>query len=332
MAKLKYEFLSQYHQKYGTPLRSKLFANVAKLSRMGSAFAPVANWVQSLPVVRGLLDQRLGIDARRELLAYAGQSFETWWRTHRPDPRAGSKGEVVLFVDTFANYHEPEIAQAAVRVLEAFGYRVQAPTLRCCGRPMISKGLLREARENAEYNVLALAPLVRQGLPVIGLEPSCLITFLDEYREFRLGEAADEVAEKCWMLEDFVAHHHANDPELPFAEMARAVKVHGHCHQKAILGTTRMLRALRMVPGYEVEEIKSGCCGMAGTFGYEKEHYDLSQQIGELSVFPPVRSASPDALIVAPGTSCRHQIREATGRHPLHPAQALALALKEEAV
>ena len=332
MAKLKYEFLSQYHAKYGTPLRSKLFAHVARLSRTGSAFAPVANWVQSLPFVRGLLEQQLGIDARRTLPAYATQSFATWWRTHRPDPRAGTKGEVVLFVDTFANYHEPEIAQAAVRVLEAFGYRVHAPTLRCCGRPMISKGLLHEARANAEYNVLALAPVVRRGLPVIGLEPSCLITFLDEYREFRLGEAADEVAAQCWMLEDFLAAKHADDSELPFAATPREVRVHGHCHQKAILGTKRMLRALRMVPGYEVEEIKSGCCGMAGTFGYEKEHYDLSQQIGELSVFPPVRSAPAAALIVAPGTSCRHQIRDATGRHPVHPAQALALALREEAV
>jgi Fe-S oxidoreductase len=332
MAKLKYEFLSHYHAKYGTPLRSKLFAHVARLSRTGSAFAGVANWVQSLPFVRELLERQLGIDARRTLPGYATQRFETWWRAHSPEPRAGTKGEVVLFVDTFANYHEPEIAQAAVRVLEAFGYRIHAPALRCCGRPMISKGLLREARANAEYNVLALAPEVRRGLPVIGLEPSCLITFLDEYRELRLGEAADEVAEKCWMLEDFIAHHHANDADLPFAETPRAVRVHGHCHQKAILGTTRMLRALRMVPGYQVEEIQSGCCGMAGTFGYEKEHYELSQQIGELSVFPPVRSAPTEALIVAPGTSCRHQIRDATGRHPVHPAQALALALREEAV
>jgi Fe-S oxidoreductase len=332
MAKLKYEFLSHYHQRYGTPLRAKLFAHVAKSSRIGSAFAPLANWAQSLPVVKGLLEQHVGIDSRRALPAYAHQSFEAWWRTHRPEPRAGTRGEVVLFVDTFANDHEPEIAQAAVRVLEAFGYRVHAPTLRCCGRPMISKGLLREARANAEYNTLALAPLVRSGLPVIGLEPSCLVTFLDEYREFRLGEAADEVARNCWLLEDFLAARHASDPDLPFAETPREVRVHGHCHQKALLGTARMLRALRMVPGYRVEEIKSGCCGMAGTFGYEKEHYDLSLQIGELSLFPPVRDAPADALIVAPGTSCRQQIRDATGRHPLHPAQALALALREEPV
>ena len=239
---------------------------------------------------------------------------------------------MVLFVDTFANYHEPEVAQAAVRVLEAFGYRVHAPKLRCCGRPMISKGLLREARANAEHNVLALAPEVRRGVPVIGLEPSCVVSFLDEYREFRLGEAADVVAGGTWMLEDFLAVHHGSDPELPFRETPREVRVHGHCHQKAVIGTGRMLQALRMVPGYRVEEIKSGCCGMAGTFGYEKEHYDLSQQIGELSVFPPLRSAPEEALLVAPGTSCRHQIRDAIGRHPLHPAQALALALAEEPV
>jgi Fe-S oxidoreductase len=332
MAKLKYEYLFHHHERYGTPLRARVFGHVAKLSRAGSMAAPLANWFQNLPFVRALMETQLGIDRRRSLPAYAGQSFEAWWAGHRSGPRAGSRGEVVLFIDTFANYHEPEVAQAAVRVLEAFGYRVHAPKLRCCGRPMISKGLLREARANAEHNVLALAPEVRRGVPVIGLEPSCVVSFLDEYRELRLGEAADVVAGGTWMLENFLAVHHASDPDLPFGETPREVRVHGHCHQKAVIGTGPMLRALRMVPGYRVEEIKSGCCGMAGTFGYEKEHYDLSQQIGELSVFPPMRSAPPDALLVAPGTSCRHQIRDATGRHPVHPAEALALALVEEPV
>ncbi|MGV3719484.1 MAG: FAD-binding and (Fe-S)-binding domain-containing protein [Actinomycetota bacterium] len=331
MAKLKYEFLSHYHHAHGTPWRARVFAHVAKLSRMGAMFAPVANWMQELPFVRGLMDSRLGIDRRRTLPRYAEQTFDAWWRLHRP-PAESPRGEVALFVDTFANYQEPEIARAAVRVLEAFGYRVRVPTLRCCGRPMISKGLLQEARENAELNVRALAPLVREGIPVIGLEPSCLITFLDEYREFRLGDAADVVAADSWMLEDFLAARHGSDTATPFRETPRRVLVHGHCHQKALLGTSRMLQALRLVPGYQVEEIKSGCCGMAGTFGYEKEHYDLSLQIGELSVFPPIRSAAADTLLVAPGTSCRHQIHDATGRSAVHPAQALALALAEEPV
>jgi len=331
MAKLKYEFLSHYHQAHGTPLRARMFAQVAKLSRAAAMIAPFANWVQELPFVRGLMERRLGIDRRRPLPRYAEQTFDAWWRLHRAPPHA-PRGEVALFVDTFANYQEPEVARAAVRVLEAFGYRVRVPTLRCCGRPMISKGLLREARENADFNVRALAPVARQGIPIIGLEPSCVVTFLDEYREFRLGEAADVVAADTWMLEDFLAVHHGNDAAGPFRETPRRLLVHGHCHQKALVGTSRMLQTLRMVPGYQVDEVKSGCCGMAGTFGYETEHYDLSLQIGEISVFPPIRSAPEDTLLVAPGTSCRHQIQDATGRAAVHPAQALAAALAEEPI
>jgi FAD/FMN-containing dehydrogenase/Fe-S oxidoreductase len=330
MAKLKYEFLSHYHQAHGTPLRARLFANVAQASRAGSFAASMANWLQERPFIRGLMDSQLGIDRRRPLPKYAEITFDTWWQA-----RGGARGdgeEVVFFADTFARYQEPEVAMAAVHVLEAFGYRIRVPNVKCCGRPMISKGLLREARANAEYNVQQLAPLVRQGLPIIGLEPSCLVTLLDEYREFRLGEAANEVAANAWMLEDFLAAHHAGDEMLPYGQTPRRVLVHGHCHQKALLGTSRMLQALRMVPGYQVEEIKSGCCGMAGTFGYEKEHYELSLRIGELSVFPPVRAAAEDTLIVAPGTSCRHQIQDGTGRTAVHPAQALAAALVEEPV
>jgi FAD/FMN-containing dehydrogenase/Fe-S oxidoreductase len=335
MAKLKYEFLSHYHAKHGTPLRARLFAHAAAMGRVGTAFSPLSNQILGSPWIRRLLDRYAGIDNRRKLPPFAVETFERWWRRRQADPRAGTRGEVILFLDTFANYHEPQVGRAAVRVLEAFGYRVQVPRLRCCGRPLISKGFLREAREHAAHNVTELArELARSGgnRPIIGLEPSCVVTLKDEYREFGLGPAADEAAENTWMLEDFLAAHHGDETSLPYRNTPRQVLLHGHCHQKAVLGTALALQALRMVPGYQVAEIPSGCCGMAGSFGYEKEHYDLSLKIGELSLFPRVRAAPEETLIVAPGTSCRHQMRDATGRTALHPAEVLALGLEEEPV
>lgn len=334
MAKLKYEFLAHYQEKHGTPLRSRLFAHAAALGRAGCAMAPLANRVLAHPAIQALLERWAGIDRRRALPPFASQTFRDWWASRK---RAGSnpqsathtaQSKVLLLADTFTNYHEPEIGQAAVRVLEAFGYEVVVPELRCCGRPMISKGLLRQARDHAEWNLDALE---RAGadLPIVGLEPSCVVTLKDEYREMGLGAAGDAVAARAWLVEDFLAARHGEDVALPFRNTPREVRLHGHCHQKAVLGTGGALRALGLVPGFGVAEIPSGCCGMAGTFGFEREHYDLSLRIGELSLFPHVRSAPEDALIVAAGTSCRHQIRDATGREALHPVQALALALPE---
>lgn len=332
MAKLKYEFLSHYHAAHGTPARARFFAGAARLSRMAALAAPVANWLQELPLVRAGMERWLGIDRRRRLPEYAPETFRAWFRRRRPDPRAGRRGEVLLLADTWTNYQEPEIGQAAVRVLEAFGYRVRLPELRCCGRPQISKGMLAEARENARYNLAVLGSAEHRELPLIGLEPSCLVSFRDEYTEFRLGEAADQLAARSWLLEDFLADRHGEDTDRPFRGQDADVLLHGHCHQKAVLGMGGAVKALQMVPGYRVTLLNSGCCGMAGSFGYEKEHYDLSLRIGELSVFPPVRAATPETLVAAAGTSCRHQIQDGTGRRALHPAQLLARALAEEGV
>lgn len=324
MAKLKYEFLNHYHQAHGTPERARFFGRVAELSRLGSHFPWLANWIQNLPLTRSWMERRLGIDSRRALPNLAGQTFRSWFNAHQPDPRAGRLGEVLLLADTFTNYQEPEVGQAAVRVLEACGYRVTVPELKCCGRPQISKGLLREARANAEHNVRALHDNGRGRLPLVGLEPSCLVTFRDEYRDFRLGHAADGIAERSFLFEDILAQ--LADP-LPVVETPRKVMLHGHCHQKAVLGMKGPVALLKRVPGFQVTLLSSGCCGMAGTFGYEKEHYDLSLKIGELTVLRQVREAPEDTLIVAAGTSCRHQIRHATGRMALHPAQALEAVL-----
>jgi FAD/FMN-containing dehydrogenase/Fe-S oxidoreductase len=332
MAKLKYEFLAHYHAKYGTPRRALAFAHAARLGRLGTRAAPFANALRELPAFRRLLERSLGIDSRRKLPRFAEETFEAWWRRRGRRSRPGARGETLLFLDTFTNYHEPEVGRAAVRVLEAFGYGVRVPRVRCCGRPMISKGLLREARENAGWNVRALSTWARGGIPIIGLEPSCVAALKDEYRDFGLGADAEAVAGNTWMLEDFLAAHHGSDERSPFRETPRELRLHGHCQQKALLGMKRTVQALGMVPGYEVKEIPSGCCGMAGSFGYEKEHYDVSLTIGELSLFPAVRSAGEETLIVAPGTSCRQQVLDATGRLAVHPAQALEMALVEEPV
>ena len=332
MAKLKYECLAHWNDRHGTPLRSMLLANAATAGRVGALLAPFSNWLIGLPMARALLERCAGIDRRRALPSYARETFETWWRRRTPNPHAGDRGEVLLLADTFTNYHEPQVGRAAVRVLEAFGYRVRLPPLKCCGRPLISKGMLRQARENAAHNVAVLAEAHRAGLPIVGLEPSCIVSLRDEYADFGLGPDAALVASRSSMLEDFLAERHAGGGLVPFRETRREVRLHGHCHQKAVFGTHGALAALRMVPGYEVAEIPSGCCGMAGTFGYEREHYDLSLSIGELSLLPHVRAAPVDALIVASGTSCRHQIRDMTGRRAVHAAEALALALDESAI
>lgn len=331
MAKMKYEFLARCHEKNGIPLRARFFGGIASWSRLAALSPGLANSLQELPAVRGALSRWLGVDPRRKLPAIAARTFGKWWRAHTP-ASDGSRGDVLLLADTFTNYNEPEIGQAAVRLLEAFGYRVLVPRLRCCGRPQISKGLLREARAHAEFNVAQLLPWIRRGVPLLGLEPSCVVTYRDEYCDMGLGEEARQVAAQTWMVQDFLAERHGGAANLPFGALSREVRLHGHCHQKAIFTTARTVQALRMAPGYQVTEIPSGCCGMAGSFGYEREHYDLSLQIGELSLFPHVRSAPEGALIVAPGTSCRHQLADALGVHALHPVQALELALREESV
>ena len=326
MAKLKYEFLAQYYARHGTPLRSRLFAYVADASRRVRPFAGLVNWTNRQPWARALMERAVGITAQGPLPTFAQQTLSQWFARHEPAAGAGQAGETLLWPDTFTQYNEPEVGQAAVEVLETMGYGVRLPEVRCCGRPMISKGFLRQARENARFNVERLAPLVREGLPVVVLEPSCLSTLRDEYREFGLGQDAVALADSSLSLEEFVAARSEGQPAR--ASLGRRCRLHGHCHQKALWGTEATMAALAGV-GWEVDEIPSGCCGMAGSFGYEKEHYELSLQIGELSLFSQVRETDEETVIVAPGTSCRHQIARATGREAVHPAVALAQALRD---
>jgi FAD/FMN-containing dehydrogenase/Fe-S oxidoreductase len=329
MAKLKYEFLDHYYRANGLPLRNRIFGAIESLNRLGSSLAPVSNWIGNSSFNRWLMEVVAGIDRRRPLPHFAGQTFETWFRKYEREGD-GSKGDVVLFHDTFNNYNTPHVAIAATRFLEKSGYHVVLANKKCCGRPMISKGMLSEAKENAQWNVEKLTSYAAKGVPIVGLEPSCLLTLRDEYPEFIATEAARKVAENSFLFEEFVTRE-LKQGRLMLQSNGGGKKVllHGHCHQKALVGTaptTAMLKAA----GYEVREVDSGCCGMAGSFGFEKEHYDLSAKIANRRLVPAVNAIGPEIEIVAPGISCRQQIEHLAGRKAKHPAELIAQGLNKE--
>ncbi len=329
MAKLKYEFLAHYYRANGLPLRNRLFGQIHRLARWGSALAPLSNWVARSAPHRWLLERLAGIDRRRPLPAFAATPFTTWFARHRPEG-AGERGTpaaegrtVVLFHDTFNTYQTPEVAIAATRVLEAARYRVVLPERRCCGRPMISKGMLGEARELAAYNVGRLSGYARQGLPIVGLEPSCLLTLRDEYVDLLRSDDARLIARQSLLLDEFLQREWAAGRRPPFAGgNGRKALLHGHCHQKALVGTGPTVAVLKAA-GYQVSEVDAGCCGMAGSFGFEAEHYELSLAIAGRRLVPAVKAAAPDVAVCAPGISCRQQIEHTTGRRAKHPAELL---------
>jgi len=329
MAKLKYEFLDHYYRANGFPLRNRIFGHIEALNRVGSNLAPISNWLAGSGLNRWLLELLAGVDRRRPLPQFAGETFEDWYRK-RAAKGDGSRGEVVLFHDTFNNFNTPNVAIAATRFLEKSGYRVLLAEKKCCGRPMISKGMLSQAKENAAWNVDKLAPYAEKGIPIIGLEPSCLLTLRDEYPEFIRTSAAKNVAENSFLLEEFVVREQmAGRLALQSNGRGKKALLHGHCHQKALVGSAPTVAILKAA-GYEVSEVDSGCCGMAGSFGFEKEHYELSMKIGNRRLAPAVKAASAEVEIVASGISCRQQIDHLAQRQAKHPAELLLEALGEK--
>ena len=327
MAKIKFEFLGQYHARHGIPLRSRLFGNAARLGRLNSGpQAHLVNRVLKHKGVRRGMETLLGLSRHRTLPPFATQPF-TWWFRHRPRINAG-KPQVVLFHDTFTTYHEPQIAIGATEVLEAAGFEIVLPGHRCCGRPMISKGLVDAARRAARHTVDRLAPFAAQGIPIVGLEPSCLLSLRDEYRYLLPDDPrAQQVADHAVLFEEFLASR--GPLPLVFTDETRRVLLHGHCHQKALVGTGPSMRVLSMPEHYDVHEMDSGCCGMAGSFGYEKEHYALSIRMAERRLLPAIRAESERTIVVAAGVSCRHQIEHGTGRKALHPAELIRSAITQ---
>jgi FAD/FMN-containing dehydrogenase/Fe-S oxidoreductase len=321
MAKLKYEFLNHYHTVNGLPLRNRLFGHIAKLSAWGSRLAPLSNWIAGSWPHRLLLEKLCGIDRRRPLPAFAHETFTGWFDRRKPG-RDAPRGSVVLFHDTFVTYNAPEIGRAAVELLEAAGYRVELVDKICCGRPLISKGMLGEAKTHAEWNVARLAPWASRGVAIVGLEPSCLLTLRDEYVDLLRSDDARQVARSSLLFEEFLLRERSRGLTLPFRARGRRALLHGHCHQKALVGTAPTVAALGWA-GFEVTEVDSGCCGMAGSFGFEKEHYEISVTLGNRRLAPAVKAAPADTEVVAPGISCRQQIQHLTGRRAKHPAEVL---------
>ena len=337
MAKLKYEFLAQYQDAHGVPLRARLFANADRVGRWGSRLAPISNWMGASPPGRWLNERLLGVSARRHLPTFVRRTFEQRFGERRRAAAGntpGDRGRVVLFHDTFMNYNVPTVGLAAVRVLEAAGFEVVLAKAACCGRPMLSNGLVGAAAAAARANVAALMPHVEAGTPIVGCEPSCLLMLRDDYRDL-LGEssAVRKVAEASFMIDEFLvsrARGAESELELQLGLQPRPGRllVHGHCHQKALIGMEPTMEMLRWIPELEPVALDTGCCGMAGSFGYKAEHYDTSMAIGELSLFPALRN-EPGAGVAVSGISCRHQVQQALGGSPRHPIEWLADALPD---
>lgn len=352
MARIKAEYLVHYYDHNGLPLFNRLMGLLPTLNRQlyrfGRPLIPFINWSLRAAPVKALL-ARIGVHPHRNLPAYARQPLSDWFARRSSaqanhDTTGTANNTVILFHDTWAEYNHPEVGQAAIEVLEAAGYDVRLAEGRaCCGRPLITGGQADKVRRWVDHNVALLAPFARQGLPIVGLEPSCILTLRDEYLELASDpESARALAENALTFDEFIARAAVPQGEIeegkngeqahaPATGIWRsepgAVYLHGHCHQKAIIGNDASMAALQAA-GYTVQLIDSGCCGMAGDFGYGTDHYEVSRAIGEERLFPAVREMPADALLLASGTSCREQIQQFAGKAPLHMAQVLARALK----
>jgi Fe-S oxidoreductase len=336
MARMKIEARAAWNGKHGLRLRDRLIAYMPRYAPYAARLGGALALAERLPVVGRWAKAALGFAPQRSLPRFRKPFLAG--ATAAAPPAAGGK-EVLLFVDTFNNYMEPANAIAAQRVLEAAGYQVHVnrqPGQRplCCGRTYLAAGLVAEAKAEARRSLDALMPFVQRGVPVIGLEPSCLLTLRDEFLGYGFGEEAERLSRSAWLLEEFlVRERQAGRLALDLGPLpAKQVLLHGHCHQKAFDAFTPVQAVLRWIPGIELTVVESSCCGMAGSFGYEAEHHAASLAMAELSLLPAVRKAGPDAIVVADGTSCRHQIHDGAAAQALHVARVLALALAPRAV
>jgi len=336
VAKLKAEFLQHYYDANGVPFRSKLIANFNRSAKLGSIAPWFYNFFMTTPGISSLVKMFSGFHTKRSMPVLHKTTLLHWYNkefknSRNPKPKTRN-GRIYLFCDEFTNYNDTEIGIKAIQLLEKLGYEVIIPRHEESGRAWLSKGLLRRAKVIANKNIGLLYPMITAESPLIGIEPSAILTFRDEYVDLADDdklEKAKALSKHVFMLEEFIAKEidKGNIKAEQFTAESRTIKLHGHCQQKALSSVAPSVKVLSLPKNYSVQTIPSGCCGMAGSFGYEKEHYDVSMKIGELVLFPAVRNSSDDVVIAAPGTSCRHQVKDGTGRRALHPAEILFDAL-----
>ncbi len=333
MAKMKAEFTHGYHEANGVSFSHFFFGNPGLFYPLAQLTPRLSNWAVSLPVAKELLKQVANISPKRSLPKFELTPFSSWVKMHRNNGAVRSTRKVFFMVDLYVNHHETELGKNAVKVLESLGYEVIFSNPMESGRTQISKGLLEKAKQVAQRNIVQLYEVASQNIPIIGMEPSEILTLRDEYLDLcaaNLLEKAKVVASKARFFDEFIAEQANENPELfakRFAQKGEEVLLHGHCHQKALIGTKSTVTALKAA-GYKPKELPTGCCGMAGSFGYEDDHYETSMQVGELVLFPKLRAAKEDALVCAPGFSCRHQIKDGVNRDAMHTASLLVRALK----
>ena len=332
MAKLKAEFLQHYYDKNGTPFRSWMIAHINFLNRTGSIWPYLYNHISSWSLTKKIM----GFDPRRKVPAIHRRSLRKWFKNTillKNNTVSQPVGKLFLFIDEFTNYNDVNIGIATVALLSRLGYHIETVTHQESGRTYISKGLLRKAQKIADKNVAVFSQLVSEEIPLIGIEPSCILSFRDEYPELASSawrEQANVLADKTLTIEEFIVREwkQGRISSSSFTDRSVNIAFHGHCQQKSLITTQATREFLSIPENYTVSELKTGCCGMAGSFGYEKKHYDLSMQIGELALFPQVREVSAETVIAAPGTSCRQHIEHGTGRKAKHPVEILVEALK----
>ncbi|WP_187261606.1 FAD-binding and (Fe-S)-binding domain-containing protein [Pontibacter beigongshangensis] len=340
VAKMKAEFLQHYYEANGVPFRTWMIGNFTKSQQLASLFPQLYNYVINNSVTSNLVKKMIGFAPDRSLPKVGNTTLRSWKKKWDKERKASGREQqlarqVILFCDEFTNYNDVEIGKTTVQLLTALGYEVLMPDHLESGRTYLSKGLVKKAKEIANANVQQLAKVVQPGVPLIGIEPSAILTFRDEYPDLVSPELlpdAQFLASNSFLLEEFLVQEaekgHISAGQ--FTDKPQLIKLHGHCYQKALNALVPTHKILSLPENYVVEQIPSGCCGMAGSFGYEKEHFDVSMKIGGLVLFPAVEAQAPDTLIAAAGTSCRHQIKDGTTREALHPAEILWLALKEQ--
>jgi FAD/FMN-containing dehydrogenase/Fe-S oxidoreductase len=334
MAKLKAEFLQHYYNVHGVPLRTLAIAYITRINKLASVMPGIYNTMITHKLISGLIKKAVGFAKERSMPKLASMTLSKWAKKNISHMNAAisTDKKIWLFIDEFTNYNDVEIGIKTIKLLHKLGYHIAVPNHKESARTFLSKGLVRKAKAIANKNVQLLSDTVTPDMPLVGIEPSCILTFRDEYPDLvdvSLREKAKILAKNALFIDEFLAREIEKGNILPgaFTTDSREIKLHGHCQQKALISTECTKKILSLPVNYQVTEIKSGCCGMAGSFGFEKEHYPVSMKVGELVLFPEVRKAGKEVIIAAPGTSCRHQIKDGTGREAVHPVEVLYEAL-----